>query len=58
MNGKMWLHPATKANVKLLETRGVQFIGPEKGLLACGYEGIGRLWNVDSIVDRVQKLLR
>lgn len=58
MNGKMWLHPATKANVKLLETRGVEFIGPEKGLLACGYEGIGRLWNVDAIVDRVQKLLR
>ena len=58
MNGKMWQHPATKANVKLLETRGVEFIGPEKGLLACGYEGIGRLWDVDSIVDRVQKLLR
>jgi phosphopantothenoylcysteine synthetase/decarboxylase len=58
MNGKMWLHPATKANVKLLETRGVEVIGPEKGLLACGYEGIGRLWNVDAIVDRIQKLLR
>jgi phosphopantothenoylcysteine decarboxylase len=58
MNGKMWLHPATKTNVKLLETRGVEFIGPEKGLLACGYEGIGRLWDVDLIVDRVQKLLR
>jgi len=57
MNGKMWLHPATQANVKLLQSRGVEFIGPEKGLLACGYEGIGRLWDVDKIVERVQKML-
>jgi phosphopantothenoylcysteine decarboxylase len=52
MNGKMWLHPATVANVKVLKQRGVDFIGPEKGMLACGYEGIGRLWPVDEIVAR------
>ena len=57
MNGKMWLHPATQANVKLLQSRGVEFIGPEKGLLACGYEGIGRLWDVDKIVKRIQKMI-
>jgi phosphopantothenoylcysteine synthetase/decarboxylase len=57
MNGKMWLHPATQANVKLLQSRGVDFIGPEEGLLACGYEGIGRLWDVDKIVTRIQDLL-
>ena len=57
MNGKMWLHPATQANVKTLHARGVEFIGPEKGLLACGYEGIGRLWDVDQIIARIQKLL-
>ena len=57
MNGKMWLHPATQANVKLLTGRGVEFIGPEKGMLACGYEGLGRLWPVDKIVERVLKLL-
>jgi phosphopantothenoylcysteine decarboxylase len=57
MNGKMWLHPATQANVKVLQSRGVEFIGPDKGLLACGYEGIGRLWNVDKIIQRIQKLL-
>ena len=57
MNGKMWLHPATQANVKILQSRGVAFIGPEKGLLACGYEGIGRLWNVDEIVKKIQKIL-
>src|SRR5215831_19780588 len=42
MNGKMWAHPATQANVDLLKLRGVEFIGPEEGMLACGYEGLGR----------------
>ncbi len=55
MNGKMWLHPATQANVKTLRSRGVRFIGPEAGLLACGYEGIGRLWPVEGILDFVTK---
>jgi phosphopantothenoylcysteine decarboxylase len=52
MNGKMWLHPATVANVEILKDRGADFIGPEKGMLACGYEGIGRLWPVDEIVAK------
>jgi phosphopantothenoylcysteine decarboxylase len=52
MNGKMWMHPATVANVALLRERGADFIGPEKGMLACGYEGIGRLWPVDEIVAK------
>ena len=57
MNGKMWLHPATKANVTVLQSRGVEFVGPDKGLLACGYEGIGRLWDVGKIIERIQKML-
>jgi len=56
MNGKMWLHPATRENVKTLQKRGVEFIGPDEGLLSCGYEGIGRLWPVEKIVERVLKL--
>ena len=52
MNGKMWLHAATQGNVSVLKQRGVEFIGPEEGMLACGYEGIGRLWSVDAIVER------
>jgi phosphopantothenoylcysteine decarboxylase len=52
MNGKMWLHPATQANVKVLVSRGAQFIGPDEGMLSCGYEGIGRLWPVEKIVER------
>ena len=55
MNGKMWLHPATVANVEVLQQRGADFIGPEEGMLACGYEGIGRLWPVDEIVARAMK---
>jgi phosphopantothenoylcysteine decarboxylase len=57
MNGKMWLHPATQANVNTLRSRGAEFIGPEEGMLACGYEGIGRLWEVDRIVQRVEEIL-
>jgi len=55
MNGKMWLHPATRANVKTLKSRGVEFIGPDEGMLSCGYEGAGRLWPVEKIVQRVLK---
>ena len=58
MNGKMWLHPATQQNVAALRSRGVEFIGPEKGLLSCGYEGLGRLWPVDKVAERALKLLR
>ncbi|MGV3772778.1 MAG: flavoprotein [Verrucomicrobiales bacterium] len=57
MNGKMWLHPATQQHVQTLISRGAEFIGPEEGMLSCGYEGVGRLWNVDAIADRVQKIL-
>jgi phosphopantothenoylcysteine synthetase/decarboxylase len=57
MNGKMWQHPATLANVKTLQSRGAEFIGPEAGMLACGYEGTGRLWPVEGIVERVRLLL-
>jgi phosphopantothenoylcysteine synthetase/decarboxylase len=58
MNGKMWLHPATQQNVQVLKTRGVEFIGPDEGMLSCGYEGVGRLWPVVGIVDRTLELLR
>lgn len=57
MNGKMWKHPATQRNVEILEERGVQFIGPEEGLLACGYEGIGRLWPVEGIEEAIEGIL-
>jgi len=57
MNGKMWLHPATQQNVAILKQRGVEFIGPEEGMLSCGYEGLGRLWEVENIARRALELL-
>jgi phosphopantothenoylcysteine synthetase/decarboxylase len=57
MNGKMWLHPATQQNVATLKSRGVEFIGPEAGLLSCGYEGLGRLWPVEQVAQRALSLL-
>lgn len=57
MNGKMWEHPATQANVAVLRERGAHFIGPAAGMLACGYEGSGRLWNVDEIVAKAEEIL-
>ncbi len=57
MNGKMWLHPATQHNVETLQARGVQFVGPEEGLLACGYQGIGRLWEVTGILEKIDSML-
>ncbi len=57
MNGKMWLHAATQANVATLRQRGHAFIGPEAGLQACGYEGVGRLWPVEVIIAEAERLV-
>ena len=57
MNGKMWLHAATQQNVKMLKARGAEFIGPDEGMLSCGYEGIGRMWPVEQVAARALKLL-
>jgi phosphopantothenoylcysteine synthetase/decarboxylase len=58
MNGKMWLHAATQQNAATLKKRGVEFIGPEAGMLSCGYEGIGRLWPVEQVAARALELLQ
>lgn len=57
MNGKMWLHPATQENAAKLKSRGAEFIGPEEGLLSCGYEGLGRLWPVEQVARRAIELV-
>jgi len=57
MNGKMWRNPATMENVEKLKARGIEFLGPEEGMLACGYEGLGRLWKVNEIAFRAEFLL-
>ncbi|WP_434212419.1 bifunctional phosphopantothenoylcysteine decarboxylase/phosphopantothenate--cysteine ligase CoaBC [[Pseudomonas] boreopolis] len=50
MNHRMWLHPATQANLATLRARGVQVVGPEDGPLAEGESGPGRLSEPDAIV--------
>ena len=55
MNGKMLKHPATQANISCLRERGYRFIEPDTGMLACGYEGPGKLASVDSIVAAVRE---
>ena len=57
MNGKMWQHPATQQNVATLKSRGATFLGPDAGLLSCGYEGAGRLEAVEEIGRYAVKLL-
>ena len=53
MNTHMWNNPATQANVALLASRGVEFIDPGSGLLACQDIGKGRLAEVETIVSSV-----
>lgn len=50
MNHRMWLHPATQANMALLRERGAQVIGPDDGPLAEGESGPGRLAEPAAIV--------
>jgi phosphopantothenoylcysteine decarboxylase/phosphopantothenate--cysteine ligase len=43
MNREMWMHPATQRNIRQLIADGVQILGPDSGMQACGEEGIGRM---------------
>lgn len=43
MNNAMWKNPATQANLRALEARGVRFVGPARGKLACGDDDVGRM---------------
>jgi len=58
MNAAMFLHPKTQANVRELRSRGVEFVEPGRGYLACGDEGVGRLAEPGEIVARGLELLR
>ncbi len=58
MNERMWLNPATQDNVRILKERGVRVLDVEKGSLACGMEGTGRLCALDVILRAVEESLR
>ncbi|MFO0687640.1 MAG: bifunctional phosphopantothenoylcysteine decarboxylase/phosphopantothenate--cysteine ligase CoaBC [Myxococcota bacterium] len=57
MNVNMWAHPATSTNVAILRSRGVAFVGPEAGELACGWEGVGRMSEPAQIAEAVATCL-
>ena len=57
MNVNMWNHPAARANVDILRARGVTFIEPGSGYLACGMVGGGRLAEGAAILAAVQTTL-
>jgi phosphopantothenoylcysteine decarboxylase / phosphopantothenate---cysteine ligase len=54
MNQSMWHHPATQANIKLLRERGALIIGPGDGVQACGDKGLGRMFEVQSILNALR----
>jgi phosphopantothenoylcysteine decarboxylase / phosphopantothenate---cysteine ligase len=57
MNSRMWRHAATRANLALLEARGVKRVGPNDGALAEGEIGPGRMAEPLEIVAAIEKLL-
>ena len=54
MNVRMWLHPATTANIATLRSRGVSFVGPDEGVMACNEFGPGRLAEPPAILAAIE----
>ncbi|MBS0286556.1 MAG: bifunctional phosphopantothenoylcysteine decarboxylase/phosphopantothenate--cysteine ligase CoaBC [Proteobacteria bacterium] len=50
MNQQMWHHPATQSNIRILQERGIQLLGPEYGEQACQEIGLGRMCEPEAIV--------
>jgi len=57
MNSRMWNSPALQDNIKTLDARGVRFIGPNDGPLACGTTGPGRMAEPHEIVSAIISIL-
>ncbi|MBS0519829.1 MAG: bifunctional phosphopantothenoylcysteine decarboxylase/phosphopantothenate--cysteine ligase CoaBC [Proteobacteria bacterium] len=57
MNVRMWTHAATVANVETLKKRGVAFVGPNDGVMACNEFGPGRLSEPDEILAAIEAML-
>ena len=55
MHSGMWEHPATQANVRALEERGTVVVGPARGPLAAGDEGVGRMAEPEEILASVEE---
>jgi phosphopantothenoylcysteine decarboxylase/phosphopantothenate--cysteine ligase len=57
MNWRMYENPIFQENLKYLLSHGVIQVGPEKGSLACGEEGIGKMANISQIVESIKSAL-
>lgn len=57
MNQRMWLHPATQANIAVLQSRGLAMVGPASGEQACGEQGPGRMSEPGEIVAALNAML-
>lgn len=57
MNTHMWQHPATQKNVRILKSLGYHILPPDRGSLACGYDGEGRLPSSNVIADEITGIL-
>jgi len=56
MNNNMWTNAAVQRNIKTVKGMGFKLIGPEKGRLACGTEGIGRMSEPQDILEAIEKI--
>ena len=57
MNEAMYINAFTQRNIQILKDSGAIFIGPEKGYLACGYDGIGRMSSPQEIVSMIESVV-
>jgi phosphopantothenoylcysteine synthetase/decarboxylase len=57
MNTKMWTHPVTQENATKLKEMGYSLVGPVEGRLASGYEGMGRLADLEDILAALEGLI-
>jgi len=58
MNENMYKNKIIQANIKKLKQAGFKFIGPKKGRLICGQEGIGHIADIAQIVREVKKAFK
>lgn len=57
MNVNMWNNESVQKNLKILQRRGIEYLPPENGFLACGYNGKGRLCSLEKIYNAVDEAL-
>lgn len=58
MNNQMYNNATVQNNIEKLKNYGYEFINPVEGNLACGYKAIGKLASKDTIIEKIQNLLK